>query len=253
MDYEDPTYFLEVPIEPTDCLARSKELMGDQYWLFVGICLVGMLIASAVPMGILMGPMMCGIYLCYLRRSRGQQAVFDDLFRGFDYFAESLIASLIYLGLSMLLMVPLGMLLAVAFFFGIAAAAQGGDEAVMIWMIVLLAAILVLTLAVGLVLGTLFAFVYLLIVDRRLKAVEAVKTSYRAVMANLGGVLGLALMNMVLQILGVCCCYVGAFFVMPFTVGATMVAYRKMFPALQYAQAEPAVGPYGEGPPPVYS
>ena len=80
----DPTEFRRVPIEPVDCLMRAGSLTGDQYWLFVGICFVGVLIGSLAPLGILLGPMMCGIYLCYFGRERGYRATFELLFKGFD-------------------------------------------------------------------------------------------------------------------------------------------------------------------------
>ena len=53
--------FQRTPIRPFDCLIASKQLMGEQYWLFLGIGVVGILIGSFVPLGILLGPMMCGI------------------------------------------------------------------------------------------------------------------------------------------------------------------------------------------------
>ena len=51
---EQNTSFVKVPIRPIDCLNRSMELVKGQYWLFVGICLVGLLIGGIVPLGILL-------------------------------------------------------------------------------------------------------------------------------------------------------------------------------------------------------
>jgi hypothetical protein len=48
----DQVEFQRVPLGPVDCLTAAKQLMGEQYWLFLGISVVGMLIASAVPLGI---------------------------------------------------------------------------------------------------------------------------------------------------------------------------------------------------------
>lgn len=55
----------KVPLRPIELLKEGRQLVGEQYWLFVGITFVGMLVGNAVPMAILLGPMMCGIYLCY--------------------------------------------------------------------------------------------------------------------------------------------------------------------------------------------
>jgi uncharacterized membrane protein len=67
-------------------------------------------------------------------------------------------------------------------------------------------------------------------VDKKLSGVDAVKTSVRAARANLGGVIGLVLLNCVLTLVGVLCCYVGAFAVIPVTMAANAVIYRKVFP-----------------------
>jgi len=59
-------------IKPVECLKEAWGLIKDQYWLFLGICAVGMLIGSAFAI-VLMGPMMCGIYLCLFQRMRVNQ------------------------------------------------------------------------------------------------------------------------------------------------------------------------------------
>src|SRR5206468_605023 len=84
--------------------------------------------------------------------------------------------------------------------------------------------------ALALLMSVLFFFIYPLIVDRGLTGVEAVKTSARAALGNLAGVVGLVLLNGMLGLVGAMCCYVGAFFVMPITFGAILVAYRQVFP-----------------------
>ena len=90
---DEHTTFVKTPVRPMDCLSESWELLGDAYWLFVGITFVGIVLASLVPIGILTGPLYCGIFLCWLRRMRGKSVTFEMLFRGFDYFVESLFSS----------------------------------------------------------------------------------------------------------------------------------------------------------------
>ena len=65
--------FRRISARPIERLTEAKQMLGDQYWLFVGICACGMLIGSIVPLGILMGPMMCGMYLCFRYRMNGIQ------------------------------------------------------------------------------------------------------------------------------------------------------------------------------------
>ena len=87
--------FSRKAVEPVACIKAGWSLIRNQYWLFVGLSVVGVLIGSVVPFGILMGPMMCGIYLVLLEHMRGRPIEFGMLFKGFDYFVESLIATLL--------------------------------------------------------------------------------------------------------------------------------------------------------------
>ena len=227
---EDSVSFQKVPIRPVDCLRQAIDLLREQYWLFVGICAVGILIGSAVPLGILMGPMMCGIYLCYFQRLRGERVTFELLFKGFDYFLESLIATLIVVGAMMVILVPMYLLCFAGFIALVVSAGQGGEEQAVAGLFGLFGLVYLLILVLGLLVGTFFAFVYPLIVDRGLTAVPALKTSFRAVLANLGGMLGLVLLSSVIGLLAACCCYLPVFLVLPITFGATTLAYRKVFP-----------------------
>ncbi len=91
--------FRRIAARPIERLTEAKDMLGDQYWLFVGICLVGIIIGSVVPMGIILGPMMCGIYLCFRYRMNGIQVRFETLFKGFDVFMNALLANLILIGI----------------------------------------------------------------------------------------------------------------------------------------------------------
>jgi uncharacterized membrane protein len=226
-----------VRLDPVGCLRASWELAKPRYWLLLGVTVVGMLIGSMAPLGILMGPMMCGVYLCYLRLLRGEPTEFSHLFKGFDYFVQSLIATLVLVGISLVILVPFYVAL-FAVLFGTAALGRDGPAAGLLLMVPMLVLMLVV-LGMSLLVGLLFAFAYPLIVDRGLSGVEALKTSARAVWANLGGVLGLLLLCALLGLCGLCACYVGTFFVMPITFGALTVAYRRIFPETE-TPASPA-------------
>ncbi len=73
-------------IRPVECMKEGWELIKDQYWLFFAITLVGLIIASAIPFGILIGAMFCGIYYCLFQKMNGQAMTFEGLFKGFEYF-----------------------------------------------------------------------------------------------------------------------------------------------------------------------
>lgn len=223
--------FQRIPIRPLDCLAASKDLLAGHYWLFFAICLVGMLIASAAPMAILMGPMMCGLYYCYLRRLRGESLEFAMLFKGFDCFVESLVATLILVAIMLVVMVPLCVLLVVGIIaLAPAGGGRGGDDAAMLAMFGMIGVFYALLLLLSVVIGLFFTFAYPLIIDRGLTAVPALKLSCRAAWANFGGLVGLMCLILLISLAATLCCYVPALFVLPLTMGALAVAYRKVFP-----------------------
>jgi hypothetical protein len=209
--------FRKVSIRPIELLKEAKNLVGDQYWLFVGIVFVGILIGSLVPFGILMGSMMCGIYLCYLRKSQNQQVTFDMLFKGMDYFVEGLIVMLINIAVSVVVMAPMYLLIIVP----LMAHERPGLVSLVFVVLVLVQTIITLW----------FLFAYLLIVDRGLQAIPAIKASGRAGLANAGGLVGMLLLYGLISCLGACCCYVPAVLFSPLFFGAVFLAYREIFPA----------------------
>ncbi len=169
----DPTgsgEFRRISARPIERLTEAKAMLGDQYWLFVGICLVGILIGSMVPMGIMMGPMMCGIYLCFRYRMNGIQVRFETLFKGFDVFVNSLLAMLILMAISMVVIFPL------MIFMMIMMATAGNNEAQAIATVVTMYPLIIVA---SLLVSIPFLFVFPLIVDRGAGPWEAVTLSAR--------------------------------------------------------------------------
>ncbi|HEY0455924.1 MAG TPA: hypothetical protein VGE41_06085 [Verrucomicrobiae bacterium] len=217
-------------VRPIECFKQGFDLIKGQYWSFVGITVVGILIGSLVPLGIIMGPMMCGIYLTLFQRMRGQAPEFSTLFKGFDYFVESLIATLLQLLPIMILIIPAS----IAFMLGmVRLAQQNGNRPpngqVLLTFFVPMAAFVFIVMLISILVGVLFIFTYPLIIEKRLSGLNAVKTSVRAVFANFWPVLGLVMINFLLGLVGMVLCYVGAFFIMPISFGALAVAYQQVF------------------------
>jgi len=230
-----PVAFTTGAIRPARCLREGWALIRDSYGLFLAITFVGLLIGGFGPMGVLMGPCLCGIYFTLLKRMAGEEPRFEMLFKGFDWFVPSLVVTLIQIGVTLVLLIPVGVVV-VGGTLGMAALADqnGGDPPA--WFFVLLVAALAVLLLIALSVACLFVFSYQLLVDRNLDPVESLKTSARATWANLGGVAGLLLLNSLLAIAGLLCCIVGVYLVMPVVLAAQLVAYRAVFPQV----AEPA-------------
>ena len=216
-------------VEPVACIKAGWELIKDQYWLFVGLTVVGLIIGSVVPLGILMGPMMCGIYLALFQTRRRQPIEFGILFKGFDYFGDAVIATLLHMIPIIIIVVPAYLFLYVGMF-AMVGVSQGEPNPgallgffgfmVVVWLVIMLLVI---------VLSVVFSFAYPLIVDRRLSGLNAVKLSVRAGLANFWRLLGMLLLTGLLNFAGVLLCYVGVFFVMPISFAALAIAYEQVF------------------------
>ena len=212
------------------CIKGGWELIKSRYWLFVAMSLVSLLIGSAVPLGILLGPMMCGLYLSFFKVRRGESIEFGTLFKGFDFFGQSIVATLLHIIPIVAIVVPAYLLFYVSIF--VSMAAQGGDEpnpaavfgvmgfVMLFWVAVM---IVILIISIG------FTFAYPLIVDRKLQGFDAVKLSFKAAFANFWRLLGMLLLTAILNILGVLACYVGLFFVLPISYAAVAKAYEQVF------------------------
>jgi hypothetical protein len=207
---------------------ESRELIRGQYWLFLGIAVVGILMASLVPFAVLMGPMMCGIYSCYLKKARNEEFKFDHLFKGFDYFLESFLATLIWTGFFLAALIPLG-IIAVLIFIGLGYAFHQEDASLKVAIIAILVLFVLFCLLFFCLIGVPLQFAYLLIVEYKLKSWDAIKTAFNACLDNLSRIVGLGVAIMLLSWAGICCCYVGAFFLMPLSFGAYFSAYRDIF------------------------
>lgn len=223
--------FKRKAVEPVQCLKNGWELIKDQYWLFVGMTFIGILIGGAVPLGILLGPMMCGLYLTFFKKRRGEPIEFGTLFKGFDYFAPSLVATLLHVVPILVIVIPAYFFFYITMIVSSVAVQNSGDPnpAAMFgimgafglfWLVVM---VVVIIISIG------FTFAYPLIVDRKMQGFDAVKLSFRAAMANFWRLLGMSLLSSLLSIGGILLCYVGMFLVFPIVYAAVASAYEQVF------------------------
>jgi uncharacterized membrane protein len=231
-------------IKPIECMKEGWELIKDQYWLFFGITIVGMLIAGVVPFGIILGAMYCGIYYCILAKMDGRPFEFGDLFKGFQHFLPSLIATLIFIiPVFIFTIVMWGSMMAVMV--GMTdRRGQINPEAIF----ALYGTMFVEGIIFAIVISCIHAFIiftYPLIVDRNLSGGEAFKLSAKAAWANIGGVVGLILTEFVMGFIGYLACAIGVYFTLPIMFAGVAVAYRKVFPKPQmFNQAPPPPNAY---------
>jgi len=241
-------------VSSREMFSEARALMSGHFWIMVGICLLGLIVGGVAPFGVLMGPMMCGIFMCWFAIMRNEKPTFSLLFEGFDVFMESLVATLIQLGISMLTMVLAFVVMAVGGVALLAVAGAGGGQpggnaeaAMGLLTIGAFVFFYGLIIGVSILVGALFAFTWPLIVDYRLSGLEAVKLSARAAWANLGNVFRLMILNVVVVAVAAVFCYLPVFLVFPIVFGSQAVLYRRIFPA---AVSSGPVGEYWEEPQP---
>lgn len=244
-----PVSFQRNAVNPVECMKGGWNLIKGQYWLIFGMALVAWMIGAAIPLGILVGPMMCGMFLSFFKLRRGEPIEFGTLFKGFDSFGPSVIATLIHVIPVLLIVVPSYILFYL--FFIVAMVAQGGEEPnglVILSMFAMFALFWIVVVAVVMIVSIAFMFVYPLIVDRGLQGFDAVKLSFKAAMANFWRLLGLIMLNFLLSLAGLLLCMVGIYFVMPVGYAAIAIAYEQVFglrDPREFANAPP--------PPPVFN
>lgn len=212
-------------IRPVECVKEGWELIKSDYWVLFAVALVGGIIGG-FSMYILLGAMICGIFYCYLQAIDGKPVSFDGLWKGFEYFKPSIIVTLA-------IIIPTIIVYAIMYIPFVMAITMGSrlsqDE--FIGLLIGVAAVDFVIIVIMVCFHTLLMFSFPLIIDRNLSGINAMKTSAQAVWKNLGGVVGLIVVNFVLMFLGYLALCIGLYFVIPIMIAANAVAYRKVFPA----------------------
>lgn len=233
-------------VKPVECVKQGWALIRDKYWLFLGITFVGGLIGGLAPFGILLGPMLCGIYLCLLHKMRGEEVKFETLFKGFDYFGQSIIPAIVQtvpvILLWLILYVPLIVMEMMPLLYP-DEIVRGQRPAFSPSMFGYKFAVIGFITLISTAIHVVFIFCYPLIAERNMKGTEAIKTSISATLGNIGGLIGLMLLQVLLSLGGLLACYFGLFFVIPIYYAADVIAYRQVFPSKETFSEEPPMPP----------
>ena len=233
-------------VAPMECIREGWALIKEDYWLYFGITIVGLLIGGLVPI-ILLGPMMVGIFLCLQGRQRRQPVEFGLLFKGFDQFVPGLIATVLKMIPIFIMLIPYYIFLFGMMAFTMPKGPDVSPDQVRGFMmsffgfeIIFFLGIMIVSLAVEIF----FMLAYPLIADKKMSGLEAVKLSFRAAKANFGGIVGLLLLNALFGFVGVLCCIIGVYFYLPVSIASQAVAYRRIFPdvATTYPAPPPPPG-----------
>jgi len=246
--------FYRGAINPSDCISNGWNLVKQNYGLFFGISIVALLLVSCIPcLNIFIaGPVMCGVYYCFLKEMRSEPVSFGEMFKGFETFVPAMVVGLIAaipetIGQVLRLTVNLADL-------GLRSGSgenyfQSNDTQIALagglLAFVIIGGIVLFFLSVALRVSLFFALP--LIVEHRLGAVDAMKLSAQAAWGNIGGLILLFLLEFVVALVGVLALCVGILFVLPIIYAASAFAYRQVFPnlGLNFQTAPPPPNAYG--------
>lgn len=221
-------------IRPIECFKEGWELIKSDYWMMFAIALVGFLLGG-VTLYILFGAMACGIFICFLQKIDTGTVSFDNLWKGFNYFKPSFIVLLAIVVPTIIVYV-----LIYAPFIMAAAMGQKLSESEMMGMLAGAFAIDAVVILLMVCFHTLLMFSFLLIVDKNISGMQAMKLSAKAVWKNLGGVAGfIGVYCVIIFAASFLTCGIGVYFILPIITAAFTVVYRKVFPALKQTNFEP--------------
>lgn len=215
-------------IRPIECVREAWASIKNDYWILFAVSIVGGMIAG-VTFYVLLGAMVCGIMICYLKKIDGGEVKFEDLWLGMKYLGPSI-------PLVILFVIPIVVYFAAMFFTiysPLIMLAVIGENVDPSFIAGTLAVALVIDLVVAVVmtsLHSLIIFAFPLMIDRGLNAMDAIKLSARAALKNIGGIGGLIVVQFGLIVLGELMLCVGIYLMIPILTATTMVAYRKVFP-----------------------
>jgi hypothetical protein len=208
------------------------ERIKSDYWLLFAISLLGALIGG-VTLYILLGAMVCGIYFAFLNKIDGKRVQLDDLWKGFQHLGPGLIVTVAIV----VPMIVIYLLIYAPVLVAMIAGPNMSPEELTVLLVGALAVDFIFIIAM-VCFHTLLMFSFPLIVDRGLGGLAAMKTSVRAVWANLGGVAGLIGVNMVLSLIGMLTCGLGIYFLIPIMMAANAMAYRQVFPSMEQTASD---------------
>jgi len=247
-------------VDASTAISSAWELIKGNYGLYLGVAVVAMVLTGCIPCLnlFLIGPVMGGVYFFALRAMRNEPIEFGMMFKGFEKFVPLMVIGLIQ-------SIPgiIGQVLQYGVRFGqIASGGRSGDfdffqgdrDVAIASGLVIVAVIVGLVFMIfSLVWWLVFFFAIPLAMEYDLSAVDAIKLSAQAAMANIGGMLVLLILSILIGVLGVLMCGIGVILVsMPILYIANAFVYRQVFPYIgeQFNMAPPpptAYGNFGQG------
>jgi len=178
-----------IKAEPGRWIGEGWQMVKADIGTYMLLALVLSVLSSMVPL-IIQGPLLAGFHIFCMKRMMGRPAEFADLFKGFNFFVPTLVASLV-----------------------ISLFVFGGT---------------LFCVIPGLVIAAMYKFTYLFIVDKRMDFWPAMQASHAVVKNDYFGFTMFVVLMALIGMLGLLCCVVGIFIAMPVGLSAITVAYKQL-------------------------
>jgi uncharacterized membrane protein len=230
--------YLSGAIDAGGCISSAWDLVTRNFWMYVGLGLVTMLFIGCVPFVgfFLFGPVLGGFYYLVLRDMRDEPVDFGMLFKGFEKFLPLMIVGLIQSAPSIVVTI-LQYTIDIARIAGRGGLPgadgnfyQSGTEAVFAGISMLVVAVVVVLSLIGIVWSVALSFAIPLVMEQDLAVADALTTSAKAALSNVGGLIVLIIFEVLVALLGVVALCVGLFVAIPVVYAANVFAYRQVFP-----------------------
>jgi hypothetical protein len=220
-------------------IADSWTFMGDQRWVFIGVCLLLLLVligmnfipyVGPIAMNLLFPIMLGGLLLGFDAVRRGQQLEVGHLFMGFQaqHVRRLLAIGGISLGFGILMGIVMGLILGSEILAMLASGAQPTpEEALGVLLQLLLALLVVLALSLPMTMAIMFAPALVVLAD--VAAVSALKMSFVACLKNVLSFFVWSVAALVLIIVASLPLFLGLLVLCPVLMVSLYLSYRDVF------------------------
>ncbi len=168
-------------------ISEGFDLVKKDLGNYILIALIFLLL-NGVPL--IQGALIAGFHIFTMKKLMGRKAEFGDLFKGFNFFVPTLVASLLIsiftLAGTLLCIIP------------------------------------------GLVVAAMYKFTYLFIVDKRMDFWPAMQASHAVVKNDYFGFTMFLILAFLVNVLGFISCLVGLLVTIPLTFAAITIAYKEL-------------------------
>lgn len=181
-------------VPPTQAHAAAGRWLGAAWHLVMSdlgsylLLTLLFFLLSVVPF--ISGSLIAGFHVYTMKKLTGRNADVGDLFKGFSFFLDAFVATL---------------LIGVFTFLGTLA-----------------------LIIPGLIVAAMYKFTYLFMVDKRMDFWRAMKASHAVVRNDYFGFTMFLILAFLVNVVGLCCLVIGLFVTVPMTFAAVTIAYQEL-------------------------